>query len=252
MKFYKLDILLSLLVLIYLLFVTPIANAFEMSNIFYILHFANLNSGAGIATGGNTKLIETLGEIGAGFYGGKNYKICAGFYGGINQCAAPATFFTFTITDNLIDFGILDPNAPSDRTNSLIVTNTSENGYVVNAFEDHPLALPGSNAQIPDTTCDNGLCTSTTSGPWAVHSGSSLTYGFGYRCDNQSGTNCAGGFSDPTYFKSFGATESAQTVMFGNKGQGLKSQITYRANISASQAPGLYSNTITFIATPTF
>lgn len=252
MKFYKLDLLLCLLTLLYLLFVTPAAQAFEMSNLWFIIHFANLNSGAGIATGENTKLVDTLGETGAGYFSGKNYKICAGFYGGITQCQAPISFFSFTISNNLIDFGILDPNAPVDRTNFLTVTNTSENGYVVTAFEDHPLALPGSNAQIPDTTCDDGLCTPTTSGPWVVHSGSSLTYGFGYRCDDESGKNCSSGFADPTYFKSFGATESAAVVMSGTKGQGLKSQVTYRANIAASQAPGLYSNTITFIATPTF
>lgn len=244
----------SLLLLLFVMgsFLTKSAQAFTMSNLFFILHLGNLNSIAGTSSGPNNKLTITVGELGAGYYSGSNWQLCAGFYGGIN-CKSPG-LFSFTISSTDIDFGILDPNTPIDRTNILTVNNAGLNSssYFVTASENHSLQMTTSSTTIPDTTCDNGLCTSLLAGPWVLHSGSSLTYGFGYRCDNVFGSDCGSGFSNPNYFKQFAASSSAQVVMTGPAGKNRQVQITYRLNTSPSQAAGVYTNAITYIATPTF
>lgn len=229
------------------------AQAFTMSNLLYIIKLGNLNNVSGLSQSSSRRLTFTSGETGAGYYSGGNWKLCAGFYGGI-ICNRQKKMFSLTISSTRIDFGILEPNNPSDRTNTLTVSDTGESSatYAVTANESNPLSLYSKESTIPDTTCDNGLCTSTTSGPWVLSSGESLTFGFGYRCDNVTGSECASGFTNATYFKQFSASPSAQTVMSGGSGNNQSVQITYRVNVSPSQAAGDYTNNITYIAIPTF
>ena len=91
-------------------------------------------------------------------------------------------FFTFSISQTLIDFSTLSPTNPIKRSNKLTISSGSSNGYSVIAFEDKELSSsPTSNvalassAFIPDTTCDNGLCSEAVSAAWT----NPLTYGFG-------------------------------------------------------------------------
>ena len=111
--------------------------------------------------------------------------------------------------------------------------------------------MNASGALIPNTTCDDGACTTTTASTWT----NTLTYGFGYRCDDVSGTNCPSSFT-ANKFKQFADNSKSQTpiaVMQGtNVGRSLQSTITYKVNVSATQVAGLYSNVITYVATPTF
>lgn len=231
------------------------ANAFRMANDFFIINLGNFNSIAGQVSGGNNKLTFTSGELSPGFYSGTNYKLCAGFYGGIfcNQTSVASTSptFEFSVNPTSIDFGTIDPTSPVSRTNTLTVTGSQPFTYTVTTRENHPLRAT-TNAFIPDTTCDNGLCSSTTATAWT----NTLTYGFGYRCDNVSGTDCVIDFSTANYFKAFANSElgkPAETVMNGTtQTTGASSQITYKVNVSASQQPGTYTNTITYIAVPSF
>lgn len=224
--------------------------AFTMSNAFYIIILGNLNSIAGQAGGGGNKITFTGGQLGAGFYSGTNYKLCAGFYGGI-FCNKPVSgIFTFTVSPTALDFGTIDPTSPVTRTNILDVLS-SASGYSVTGIENHSLKTP-TGAAIPDTTCDSGVCTPTTAAPWT----SNLTYGFGYRCDNLILTDCASGFA-ATYFKPFSNKEliqSPQIVMQNatSSPNDKQSQITYKVNVSGSQIPGVYINTITYVASPNF
>ena len=245
---YKLVILKKIfffaLVIILLLITTQAAHALKMVNTLYIINSSTLNSISGTSQGGSNKLDITVGENGAGFYSGPNYKIRAGFEYMHNTIA-----FAFTIIGSRIDFGSLDAGSPVTRTNELVVSNGSAYGYQVTAQEDHALLQPANGKFIPDTTCDNGFCTPTTSDIWT----NSLTYGFGYRCDNVSGTDCASGFTTANYYKQFAASPSAAVVMSSsNVGRNKTAQITYKVNISATQATGLYGNYITYIATPKF
>jgi len=220
------------------------ANAQTMTNGSYTIEMGNLNSIAGKPTGGNYKLSFTSGESGQKLFSGPNYKVKAGF-----QYIHPLNTFRFTISSTSIDLGIISPTIPVTRTNNLTVTNESAYGYAVTVSQNHNLRVNASGQEIPATNCDSGPCTTTTSGPWT----SSLTYGFGYRCGNVSGTDCASGFSDTTYYKQFAASPSAVTVMSNpNVGKNRQVQITYKVNVAVTQAAGLYTNIINYIATPTF
>jgi hypothetical protein len=236
-----------LLVLCLLLVLSVPAHAFTMSNGNWIIQMGNLNSAAGKPSNSNYNLGITVGETGRGLYTGTNYKVRAGF-----QYIHSIIRFRFSISSLLIDFGTLTPTNPVKRTNTLTVSNGSAHGYAVTAYENHQLLVPAAGTIIPDTTCDTGLCTESTAAPWL--DSSILVYGFGYRCDNLSGSDCVSFTTD--YYKQF-ADESKgevpQPVMTSlNVGTDRQAQITYKVNISGTQPAGRYSNVITYIATPTF
>lgn len=236
--------------------------AFTMSNNNFIIHLGGFNTSSGEPTGSNYKLKDTLG--GSGLSGSNsNFKITAGFEKNAssssanqNQSSSSTTTssstepFSFSISSNSINFGILSPTDPITRTNDLEIKTGSALDYMVSASENSELKT--TSAFIPDTTCDNGACSEITSAPWE----NTLTYGFGYRCDNLSEMDCELGFEEPTLFKQFpneSKEEIAQPVMFGSSSSGIKkSRITYKINISGTQASGDYTNTITYIATPTY
>jgi hypothetical protein len=231
---------------LYLTLYVASVNAQTMSNSSYMIQMGNLNSISGEPTGSGYRLSYTSGQTGPGLYTGTNYKVRAGF-----QYIMSIIPFRFAITNTFIDFGIVSPTSPVLRTSTLTVSNGSAFGYQVTASQNHNLRINGSGFEIPPAACgDSGpTCTTTTAGPWT----SSLTYGFGYRCDNQTGTDCDSQFSDPTYYKPFVASPSAVTVMSStNVSKSRVSQITYKLNISGSQVAGLYTNVINYIATPTF
>lgn len=220
------------------------ARALTMSNADYIIEMGNLNSFAGNKSGSGFKLLDTGGQLAPGLFSGTNYKVRSGF-----EYIKSIIPFSFQISSLEISFGTLDPTSPVTRTNFLTISNGSALGYQVTAQENHALLQPSNGKFIPDTTCDDGLCTTTTATQW----NGSLTYGFGYNCENISGTDCASGFTDNTYFKQFAASPSAVAVMSStNVGRGRKVQITYKVNVSATQEAGTYTNQIQYIATPTF
>lgn len=241
-------VLLLLTFAFFLLTLPQRVEAFRMSNDFFILILGNLNSIAGQASGGGNKLTFTSGELGAGLYTGTNYTLCAGFYGGI-ECNKPTSgVFTFTVSPTSLDFGTIDPTYPVSRNNTLTITSP-QNAYTVTASEDKPLTASGSAATIPNTTCDNGLCSNTTADLWT----NTLTYGFGYRCDNVVGTDCSSGFSNTNYYKQFSLAPLSAVIMSSNTSvKNSQSTVTYKINISGSQIPGVYTNTITYIASPNF
>lgn len=217
----------------------------SMSNGSYIIKFPNLNSFAGKPSNSQYKLGITGGQTAPGLYSGSNYKVRAGF-----QYILSNIPFSFSISSLFIDFGPITPGAPVTRTNNLTVSNGSAYGYTVLVRENHPLRVNPSGFSIPDTTCDAGTCNEQTSGTWS----NLTTFGFGYRCDNISGTDCQSGFSGANDYRQFPSSESAELafpVMRGvNRGRNIQSQVTYKVNVSTTQAAGLYENAITFIAVP--
>ncbi|MBI4084689.1 MAG: hypothetical protein HY431_02185 [Candidatus Levybacteria bacterium] len=231
----KFNFLVVFLTFAFCLLNLPLAEAFTMSNSNYTIRMGNVNTAAGKSTGANNKR------------GGSNYKLRAGF-----QYIHSLIPFAFSINQGEIDFGLLSPTNPVIRTNELSISNGSANGYTVTASENHQLLVTGSGALIPDTTCDDGTCTQSTSAAWT----STLVYGFGYRCDNVTGTGCASDFASNDSYKQFAddaKSEVAQSVMTGsNVGETKKVRITYKVNIAGTQAAGTYMNVITYIATPTF
>lgn len=179
--------------------------------------------------------------------GGKNYKIKLGF-----EDLSPLSPFSLNISNTLIDYGTLSPTNPVYRTSNLTIINTGTKGFVIKAYEDHPLAILGSNSFIPDSTCDNGSCSEMTAAPWI----NTLTYGFGYRCDNVTSNNCPIEFNQNNYYRKFSNKTQSETeanlisTKYPSPNQEI--QITYKVNISATQPSGSYSNTITYIAIPDY
>jgi len=230
---------------LFCLFLGKSINAETMSNSSYKIRFGNLNSFAGKPSNASYSLGITGGQIAPGLYSGTNFKVRAGF-----QYIKSIIPFSFSISSIFIDFGPITPGTPITRTNNLTISNGSAYGYTVLASENHPLLINSTGISIPDTTCDTGTCTESVAAAWS----SLTTFGFGYRCDNITGTDCQSGFSTATNYRQFSASNSgelAYPVMRGvNVGRNIQSQITYKVNVSSTQATGEYQNVISFIAVP--
>ena len=161
-------------------------------------------------------------------------------------------FFEFSVSDTTINFGMLTPTNPIIRTTTLSTNRSKSIGYFVTAYENHELINAVSPDIIPDTTCDDGFCKEDIASTWS----NILTYGFGYRCDNLISSDCADDFLIPETFKHFANNskqQSPQTVLraTANTTTG-KSEIIYKINISNTFKPNQYSNTVTYIAVPTY
>ncbi len=159
-------------------------------------------------------------------------------------------YFSFSISQNTIDFGALTATNPVIRTSDLAFTSPLYGGQIF-AYENHPF-LNTENTFLPDTTCDNGTCTQTIPANWE----NSLTYGFGFRCDSEATEVCGNDFSNTNTFKQFAdisAKETLQSIILNQQAKPTtNTKITYKVNISGTQPPSGYSNTVTFIAIPNF
>lgn len=217
-----------------------------MFNEDFIIHGGNFNSFSGSAKNPQGKKLDfTSGETAPAKNQSPSFRVNSGF-----QYLRGEDSFTFSVSSAVINFGDIQAGEPVTRSNKLSVTARSAPGYQVLASEDHEPQISAGGASIPDTTCDDGNCSETTSALWT----SPLTYGFGYRCDNLSGTACDEQFKSDDFFKQFSNSsknESSQTVMSdANPGKTSESEITYKINVPQTQPSGLYQNNILYIAVP--
>lgn len=238
-----------LIVIILLFLLIPPFKSFAqtMSNSSYIIKMGNLNTAAGKSSSSQYSLNQTLGQTASGLYSGTNYTVKAGFQYIKKAGQIP---FAFSISQNILDFGVITPTNPVTRATNLTISSGSATGFTVIASENRPLT--SSLGIIPDITCDLGTCNPSKAALWA----NSLTYGFGYRCDPEASGQanyCPSDLNNANFYKPFAATPSAASIMTSNVGgANRKSQITYKVNVSGSQAPGLYTNIVTYIASPGF
>lgn len=245
--------LLALLTFNFYLLTSSHAYAITMSNDSYLLQ-TDVNMGGGTAENSTTKLTSTLGQTAPGLYTGTNYTARMGFQYLFRESASP---FSFAISETLIDFGILTATNPVTRTNTLSVTPGTATGYTVTGFENTELTVENGSSVIVDTTCDNGGCSEIVPDTW----NSTLTYGFGYRCDGPDDglteNDCSSDFTTSTHYKQFSNVSKGETpavIMSGSTSTNSAqlATITYKVNIPGSQAAGTYRNGITYIATPAF
>ncbi len=217
--------------------------AVNMKSENYRIQWGNINLGSGQPSSTNYNLGLTLGQIAPGLYTGTGFKVRAGF-----QYIHSIIPFSFQISKLAIDLGTLTPQTPATDNQTLTVSAGGAGGYQVLAFEAHPLRSEA-GVDISDTTCDNGSCDETTAGVWTQ----TTTYGFGF---NISGDDIPSDFVDNTYFRQFAdqeAGESAQIIM-SNSGVVKQAQatVTFKANISATQAAGNYRTNIVYLAVPSY
>ena len=222
----------------------PTAHAQTMSNKDYIIKMQDFNTISGTTTNTNYKVKSTAGELSPVVSEGVNFKVRTRF-----ENLPSALPFSISLSSDIIYYGVLSPTNPVIRTVDLEINSLSAYGYSVLAFENN--ALKNDKAFIPDTTCDNGECSTENAAEWI----NTLTYGFGYRCDNVTGGDCDSSFVKINFYKHFPDihnNDDPQSIMAGIGSNNKETRISYKVNISGTQAQGIYSNIITYIAVPNF
>ena len=238
-----------LLVTCYLLLVTPPKAAGQtMSNKDYKIKMQGFNSISGTTNNADYEVRSIVGELSPVVSEGVNFKVRSG----IENSAADLPFSASLSTD-LIDFGVLTPTNPIIRTLDLSIYSLSSYGYSVMTSENHPLQSdPDASGQlIPDTTCDNGECSEQNAQEWI----NTLSFGFGYRCDNTIGMDCDISFSKPNFYKHFADVSNKQfeqPIMSGIGSKNKSVKVSYRVNIAGNQPEGIYTNIVDYIAVPNF
>ncbi len=241
----KVIITISSIILILDLFQPLAVHADNLTSPNYNVQMSTLNITGGNKSSGSYKLGDTVGQTFQGQFDSAGYTIKAGFQY-INSLIA----FRFLISTTNINFGSLTPGSPSTQNHTLTVSNGSAYGYTVKAIASDQLTLaPSGPTTIPATSCDLATpCTISDANVWS----SSSRYGFGY---NMSGTDVdTADFVNNTYYRPFGTlanNDTPATIMQrASVTTSSTATITYKINISSTQAAGEYQNGIVFIATP--
>ena len=243
-----------IIIFINFIFLLPTsALAQKMTSPNYELIKPNLNFGGAYVSGSDKKLGFTGGQLGPGPYESSGFQLWAGFW--YIKKIIP---FTFTVSNNVIEFGSLTTNTPKIEKTTITVSTGSAGGYQVTAQENHSMMSYGSGAKIKDVTGDNNDISETTAGDWLLDT----TDGLGY---SLSGDDVPTPFPtrNPavtpvlTKYKQFSdlsnLTKSPQVIMSSSSvGENRTLDVFYKINISAFQEAGRYQNVITYIATPTY
>lgn len=221
----------------------PIVNGQTMSNQNYIIQTEKINTASDATAKVNYDQQTANGKSNSAVFEGVNFKVKTGF-----KNTSPDFPFSVSLSSKTVDFGTLSPTNPIIRTVNLS-TNSLANGYSVIVFENEPLT--SGKTFIPDTTCDFGSCGIENASIWI----NALAYGFGYRCDNVVGSDCDNSFVSPNFYKHFpniASNDDPQTILSGIGSNNKEVRVSYKVNISGSQAQSIYNNIVTYIAIPNF
>lgn len=172
---------------------------------------------------------------------------------GTTRCLSPIGNGAPSTTATAVSFGPLVLGTYNNLSQRLQCTTNSQNGYVIQTFENHVLTMLGATTTIPDTNCEGSTCSTTVQGAWTSFTNS----GFGYALEvgTTTGTTASIGITNPGHYKAFGVgSGNAQTILSRtNTPAGTDSiYICYRTVASTTQQAGTYENSISFIATATF
>jgi hypothetical protein len=220
----------------------------------YNIQWGNFNMTGGKKASTDFILTDTVGQNAPGKFTSTGFVVKSGFQYAYDQLSK----FSFKIDNLDINFGHLVPNVGSTQTNIVTVTTPSGKGYDILAVVNHPLLINNSSATIPDTSCDSGTCTKTTSAVWT----NSNKFGFGF---NAIGIDTSGVvtnigtsnfFTDSTYYRPFPSLSNSDSPqVFMTESRAVKdhsARITYKINISPYQSAGFYQNSISLIAIPKY
>lgn len=163
---------------------------------------------------------------------------------------------TGSSTSNTLAFGILNPGEKKTLGQRLNVTTNANYGYTVTVVQDHNLL--SSNGATIDSFKD-GSAASTSPLAWVSPTGilgRANTYGhFGLTSGDATlsdGNPFTGGL-----YKGFWHTTPVEVMYHTGVSDGLttgigSSTVAYTVEISALQEAGDYSNTLTYVCTPTY
>jgi hypothetical protein len=170
---------------------------------------------------------------------------------------------TGSSTYNTIAFGILTPGVEKTFGQRLNVTTNANYGYSVTVAQNQNLTASNGATIAP---FENGAAASTTPLIWAAPSGtlgSFKTYGhFGITSADTSlsGGGVDAGTKNPfsgTKYKGFWGTTPIEVMYHNGPSDGLaagigSSTVAYSIQISPLQQAGDYTNTLTYVCTPTY
>lgn len=211
----------------------------------YHIDWGNFNMTGGKKSSTNYILTDSVGQNAPGQYNSAGYTVKAGFqYAYIKDYK-----FSFSIDNLDINFGTLSPSVGNTQSNIITISTPTGHGYEIFTSQNSPLVTLGTNATIPDTTCDNNDCDQTTSGVWVNNN----TYGFGF---NATGDGTSNYFLNSNYFRQFANQQTGESPqIFMSENNPVKdhsAKITYKINISPLQPEGSYQNNINFTAVPKY
>lgn len=233
----------SCLVVLSFVFVS-VAQAERMESDSFVIQFGNLNMGSGEQDSSSYNLTQTLGQIAPG-----PYTSASTFLGGGFQYIYSIHYFRFAISKLFINFDELQANTHKTDSNILTIDTKGAGGYIVYAYETHPLMHSNNTDIIPDTTCDAGTCSQSSAQLWTNQS----IPGFGF---NASGSTVAADFTTSNHFRQFAdrsAAEPMQIIMSSpNIAKADQATITYKAGITGIQPAGNYRTEVVYIAVPGF
>ncbi len=221
----------------------PPALAERMQSDSYVIQFGNFNSTSGTKSSASYNLTDTVGQTASGPYG--TYGSTT-FIGGGFQYIYQIQDFSFQISKNAIDFGVLTPDTFATDSHTLTITTRGAGGYAIYAYEQQPLSHHQGSYTIPNTSCDSS-CTISTADIWTTPT----NYGFGF---NMTGDDIPADFVDATYFRPFADASSAQAMQVVMSSNDLataqESTVTYKVTTGGSQAAGQYTTSVVYVAVP--
>ena len=165
-----------------------------------------------------------------------------------------------TSTATTLAFGTLTVNSSSTMAQDLAVTTNASDGFTVNIFQDQNLTSAGSD----DIDCfqDSSCVAYTSASAWAAPAGTldtEGTYGhFGITSQDATlGTTCANDYYGNDLWAGLTGTTQAEVMCHTGAADGSTAdkgatRVGFNIEISALQEAGDYTNTLTYIATPTY
>lgn len=163
---------------------------------------------------------------------------------------------TGSSTYNSLSFGILNPGVQKILGQKIKVSTNATRGFSVTVAQDHNLVSSG-GADID--SFKDGVEASTTALAWTAPSGllgNEQTFGhFGFSSDDS--TLTGGDDFGSSLFKGFNNSDPIEVMYNSGPADGLTTDIgttsvAYSIQINALQESGDYSNTLTYVCTPTY
>src|SRR3989344_1630730 len=180
-----------------------------------------------------------------------------------DSSSTPGTAVDTSAASNTIPFGTVTTNLFYIGCHRLSVSTNAASGFYTSIEENKPMKAVSST--IVDTTCDNS-CDHASSTSWSTETNN----GLGYSCENisssglcnNSSTVTLGGVKDYRNIACTGGTgydfcntalDTKQVFMATSGPVSAKDvRVHYKLSVPGTQEAGSYSNTVTYIATPSF
>ncbi len=196
----------------------------------------------------------------AGLLNTDNYNTISGS----SSCTSETSNSGIDSTATFVNLGLLTPTGPNKAGQLLTVTTNGAAGYVITATSSGKFINPASGFYLTDNIVNggnNGLTAVDTPAPWTIPANGTAFFGI---------SPC--GADIPTAVWGAGATSmaagSAKTANPWNTGtnsyyatiasntggpvSAAKTVVRYGAEVTGTTPPGVYTTTMTYVATATF